>query len=169
MRHQQSFNTIKLSSATVVNACYNLVQAKLFQDEKAMHIVYSSCGEAVKEEFLMSVKSLFLFALSSIERDPEAAYYHIHVLSDVSLYRDVSFLRPRSHFKVSMHRTYPGAPELFKKCSTERMYLHQHQQFHGIDKVCFLLRDKKVNLAVQPMALSTILTAVKVDLHSRLP
>lgn len=99
-----------------------------------MQIVYSACGDSVKPEFLVSLKSLYLFAVSSLTRGP--AYYHIHVLSDGAVtHADLAFLKPRSNFRASLHSTYPGATTLFKKCSTERIYLHQHQDFQNIDKV----------------------------------
>ncbi len=99
-----------------------------------MHIVYSACGETVKSEFFMSLKSLYLFAVSGFVREP--AYYHIHVLSDGAVSKeDLAFLRPLSNFKASVHPKFPGATTLFKLCSTERMYLHQHADFKDLDKV----------------------------------
>ena len=111
-----------------------LGQAALFNDVEAMHIVYAVCGAAVKPDFLMSLKSLYLFAVSGLVRGP--AYYHIHVLSEGTvLQQELAFLRPLSHFKASVHATHPGSTTLFKQCSTERMYLHQHTDFKDLDKV----------------------------------
>ncbi len=99
-----------------------------------MHIVYSVCGETIKAEFLTSLKSLYLLAISGFVRGP--AYYHIHVLSDGAVAKeDLSFLRPLSNFKASVHPTFPNATMLFKTCSTERIYLHQHKDFQDLDKV----------------------------------
>ena len=109
-------------------------QAALFKDEEARHIVYAVCGETVKPEFLMSLKSLYLFAVSSFVRG--SSYYHIHVLSDGALQQqDLAFLRPRSNFKATIHPTYPHSTTLFKQCSTERIYLHQHADFQSLDQV----------------------------------
>lgn len=111
-------------------------QAAKFKEEEAMHIVYTVCGEIVKPEFLMSLKSLYLFAVSSLVR--VQSFYHIHVLSDGTVdTRDMAFLRPLSNFKVSVHPTFPGATMLFKHCSTERIYLHQHSDFAMLDEVTF--------------------------------
>lgn len=99
-----------------------------------MHIVYTVCGETVKPEFLMSLKSLYLFAISGFVQ--AQSFYHIHVLSDGTMdTRDMAFLRPLSNFKASVHATFPGATMLFKHCSTERMYLHQHADFAKLDQV----------------------------------
>ncbi len=109
-------------------------QAAKFKDEEAMHIVYTVCGETVKPEFLMSLKSLYLFAVSSFVRGP--SFYHIHVLSDgVMQPQDLAFLQPHSNFKTTIHSTYPDSTTLFKQCSTERIYLHQHADFQGLDQV----------------------------------
>lgn len=122
-----------------IESCVVHDQAKLFKDAEAMHIVYAVCGEAVISEFLMSLKSLYLFAGSGLVRGP--AYYHIHVLSDGAVTsHDMAFLRPLSHFKVSVHPTYPNSTMLFKQCSTERIYLHQHTDFMDLDKVTHLRR-----------------------------
>ncbi|CAL8471656.1 g11198 [Coccomyxa elongata] len=105
-----------------------------------MHIVYTVCGERVKAEFLMSLKSLYLFAISGFVRGQ--SFYHIHVLSDGTMdTRDMAFLRPLSNFKVSVHATFPGATMLFKQCSTERMYLHQHDDFAKLDQIFYVDTD----------------------------
>ncbi|CAL8471657.1 g11199 [Coccomyxa elongata] len=115
-------------------------QAAKFKDVEAMHIVYTVCGETVKPEFLMSLKSLYLFAVSSFVRGP--SFYHIHVLSDgVMQQQDLAFLRPRSNFKTTIHPTYPNSTTLFKQCSTERIYLHQHADFQGLDQVVYVDTD----------------------------
>ena len=124
---------------TQVCSCFKRVlllvqQAAKFMDEEAMHIVYTVCGEIVKPEFLMSLKSLYLFAVSGFVR--KQSYYHIHVLSDGTMdTRDMAFLRPLSNFKASVHPLFPGATMLFKPCSTERIYLHQHTDFDKLDQV----------------------------------
>jgi UDP-xylose:glucoside alpha-1,3-xylosyltransferase len=106
----------------------------MFNNEAAMHIVYAVCGNEVKPDFFMSLKSLHLFGLSGLSRMP--AYYHIHVLTDGAIKEDdVVFLTPKSNFKVTLHDTCPEAITLFKNCSTERIYLHQHKDFQDLDKV----------------------------------
>ncbi|EIE21821.1 hypothetical protein COCSUDRAFT_56271 [Coccomyxa subellipsoidea C-169] len=115
-------------------------EAENFKDAQAMHLVYSACGETVKSEFFMSLKSLYLFAVSGFVREP--AYYHIHVLSDGAVSKeDLASLRPLSNFKASVHPKFPGATTLFKLCSTERMYLHQHADFKDLDKVIYVDTD----------------------------
>ena len=103
-----------------------------------MHIVYSACGPAVKEELLVSIRSLYIMAVSGLARG--AAYYHIHVLTDASegsvALDDLFFLQPAEHFRFSIHPTFPNATQLFKTCSTERIYLHQHAHFLHLDLVC---------------------------------
>lgn len=103
-----------------------------------MHIVYSACGPAVKEELLVSIRSLHIHAVSGLARGP--AYYHVHVLTDGSdgsaTLDDLFFLQPPEHFRFSMHPSYPNATQLFKLCSTERIYLHQHVDFQDLDMVC---------------------------------
>ena len=106
-----------------------------------MHIVYSACGPAVKDELLVSIRSLYVMAVSGLARGP--TYYHIHVLIDgtegsVGL-DDLFFLQPAEHFRFSTHPTFPGAMQLFKTCSTERIYLHQHADFLELDLVGVLL------------------------------
>jgi UDP-xylose:glucoside alpha-1,3-xylosyltransferase len=92
------------------------------------------CGEEVKPDFLMSLKSLRLFAVTALTRS--RAYYHIHVVTDGAVTEaDMAFLKPARAFKASLHSTFPGATTLFKNCSTERIYLHQHSDFQDLDNV----------------------------------
>ena len=72
-----------------------------------MHIIYTACGESAKEDVLLSVKALWLFASLSLSRgDP---YYHVHVLTDGAMHpADLSFLQPSSTFQG--HNT-PSVPQ----------------------------------------------------------
>ena len=44
------------------------MQAASFKAEDAMHIIYTACGESAKEDALLSVKALWLFASLSLSR-----------------------------------------------------------------------------------------------------
>ena len=71
-----------------------------------MHIAYTACGESAKEDVLLSVKALWLFASLSLARGDH--YYHLHVLTDGAMHPDdLSFLQPLSHFKASTHPPLP--------------------------------------------------------------
>ena len=102
-----------------------------------MHVVYAACGPGVKEQLLVSIKSLYVLAVSSLARGPY--YYHIHILTDASegsvIANELAFLQPQSHFKLSLHAPFPDAVFGFKPCATERIYLHSHTDFQGLDKV----------------------------------
>ncbi len=108
-----------------------------------MHIVYSACGPEVKEELLVSIRSLHIHAVSGLSRGP--AYYHVHVLTDgtagSATLDDLFFLQPPEHFRFSVHPAYPNATQLFKTCSTERIYLHQHEDFQDLDMVFSCARN----------------------------
>lgn len=109
-------------------------QGHQFLDEEAMHLVYAVCGKDVKQEFLTSLTSFYLFAISSLLHSP--SFYHVHVVSDGSVVKqDLAFLRPNAHFKASIHPPYRHSVELFKLCSTERIYLHEHEDFRNMDEV----------------------------------
>ncbi|KAK9918360.1 hypothetical protein WJX75_003496 [Coccomyxa subellipsoidea] len=115
-------------------------QGHKFLDEEAMHLVYAVCGKDVKLEFLTSLTSFYLFAISSLLHSP--LYYHIHVVSDgLVVKQDLAFLRPSAHFKASIHPPYSHSVELFKLCSTERIYLHEHEDFRNMDKVIYVDAD----------------------------
>ena len=102
-----------------------------------MHIVYTACGDHAKEDVLMSVKSLWVFASLSPSRGKH--YYHVHVLTDGAMTPDdLSFLQPSSHFKASTHPLYPSSAHLFRLCSSERLYMHEHADLKHVDKVTLL-------------------------------
>ncbi len=99
-----------------------------------MHIVYTACGESAKADVLLSVKTLWLFA--SLSQTRGKLYYHIHVLTDGAMTPDdLSFLRPSSHYQASVHPLFHGSAYLFRPCSSERLYMHEHADFQHIDKV----------------------------------
>lgn len=99
-----------------------------------MHIVYTACGSHAKEDVLMSLKTLWVFASLSLSRGKH--YYHIHVLTDGAMTPDdLSFLQPSSHFKASTHPLYPSSAHLFRLCSSERLYMHEHADLKHVDKV----------------------------------
>ena len=91
----------------------------------------------MKEQLLVSIKSLYVLAVSSLARGPY--YYHIHVLTDATegsvTADELAFFQPQSPFKLSLHAPYPDAVFGFKTCATERIYLHSHMDFQGLDKV----------------------------------
>lgn len=99
-----------------------------------MHIFYTACGESAKEDVLLSVKALWLFASLSLARGDH--YYHVHVLTDGAMHPDdLSFLQPLSHFKASTHPLFPKAANVFRPCASERLYVHEHADFKHLDKV----------------------------------
>ena len=140
-------------------------------------IVYSACGTARNDEFLLSLKSLQLMALSSPES--EHSLYRIHIITGelhmtcstlygpyarhYSLqYRfqwlvyprhlaklmhamqtgvkkdDLQILEKTSSFLFVLHSPSSMAAPLFAPCSTQRLYLHEHPDFDGIDDVSHL-------------------------------
>ena len=104
-----------------------------------MHIAYTACGESAKEDVLVSVKALWLFASLSLSRGDH--YYHVHVLTDGAMHPDdLSFLQPLSHFKASTHPLFPKAANVFRPCASERLYVHEHAEFKHLDKVMLQLR-----------------------------
>ena len=109
-------------------------QGHQFLDEEAVHLVYAVCSKDVQQEFLTSLTSFYLYATSRVLHSP--AFYHYHVVADGSVVQqDLAFLRPSSHFKTSIHPPYRHSVKLFKLCSTERIYLHEHEDFRNMDKV----------------------------------
>ena len=99
-----------------------------------MHIVYTACGDHAKDDVLMSLKTLWLFA--SLSQTRGKRYYHIHVLTDGAMApNDLAFLRPSSHYQASVHSLFPSSVNLFRPCSSERLYMHQHADFQHLDKV----------------------------------
>ena len=110
------------------------MQAASFKEEEAMHVIYTVCGGQAKRDVLASVKTLWLFASLSLSRGKH--YYHIHVLTDGSMtLDDLSFLQPSSHFKASTHPLHSGSVYLFRPCSSERLYMHEHAELKDVDKV----------------------------------
>ncbi len=63
------------------------MQAADFRNEEAIHIVYILCGSHREDEFLTSLKSLHLFAVTALQEEP--AYYHVHIISNQQV-RDAS-------------------------------------------------------------------------------
>ena len=62
--------------------------------------------------------------------------YHVHVLTDGAMHPgNLSFLQPLSHFKATTHPLYHKAVQLFRPCSSERLYLHEHADFKHLEKV----------------------------------
>ena len=57
----------------------DFVQKEDFREEEALHIVYVMCGEERSDEFMASLKSLYLFAKVALNADQN--YYHIHVIT----------------------------------------------------------------------------------------
>ena len=108
-----------------------------FNDEEAMHVVYAACGAKVREQLVVSLRSLYVSALSSLVRAP--FFYHVHVITDGSegsvTAEELGFLQPQSHFKLSLHAPFPEAVFGFRKCATQRIYLHSHADFRSLDKV----------------------------------
>ena len=110
------------------------MQAASFKEEEAMHVIYTACGDHAKGNVLVSVKTLWLFASLSLSRGWH--YYHIHVLTDGAMTpADLSFLQPSSHFKASIHPLNPTSAHLFRLCSSERLYMHEHVELTHVDKV----------------------------------
>ena len=115
-------------------SAWRCMQAASFKAEDAMHIAYTACGESAKEDVLVSVKALWLFASLSLARGDH--YYHVHVLTDGAMHPDdLSFLQPLSQFKASTHPLFPKAANIFRTCASERLYLHEHAEFKHLDQV----------------------------------
>ena len=139
-------------------------------------IVYSACGTARKDEFMLSLKSMQLMALSSPES--EHSLYRVHIITgemymicsivhgpyalhdsmprftsgraclsasigeadacnaDGGLKKDdLQVLEKSSTFLFVLHSPNSIAAPLFAPCSTQRLYLHEHPDFDGIDDV----------------------------------
>ena len=56
------------------------MQAADFKNEQAIHIVYIVCQSHREDEFLVSLKSLHLFAETTLKDEP--GYYHVHIITN---------------------------------------------------------------------------------------
>lgn len=101
------------------------------QDENFIHIAYAACGTSSKPALLHSIVSLYTSVLVA----PAVLYYHFHVISDGAIfYEDLSFLKPTALFRVSIH-TRLQRGDLFRQCSTQRLYIHEHPGFSSLKQV----------------------------------
>ena len=138
-------------------------------------IVYSACGTDRKAEFMLSLRSMQLMALSSSDskntlyrvhiitgelymicstlHGPYAMHHSVHNLFQVEFDStpvgkadacyadgglkkdDLQVLEKSSTFLFVLHSPNSIAAPLFAPCSTQRMYLHEHPDFDGIDDV----------------------------------
>ena len=61
-------------------------------------------------------------------------------------------LEPSSVFVFILHSPNPIAAPLFAPCSTQRLYLHEHPDFTGINDVS---HDKPTHMAIAQSILTT--------------
>lgn len=70
--------------------------------------------------------------------------YHVHIITDGGItVRDISMLQQSPLFCYFLHRPNPRAAPLFAPCSTQRLYLHEHDGFRQISEVTPLLSGSR--------------------------
>ena len=99
---------------------------------KRIDVVYSVCGRSRIQEFVRSLTSLLLF--TALPRPDPQLHLHCHILSDNAAAVRSELPRPNT-VQYHFHKPDEKAAALFAPCSTQRLYLHTHPGFKGIDQV----------------------------------
>lgn len=105
------------------------------QGPHVFHIVYSLCGSNRKEELLRSIGSLIMLTKATAVGKNPSATYHIHVITDGGIPLQGFPYVNGTGLCYHLHKPNQNAAPLFAPCSTQRLYLHEHEDFLNIRQV----------------------------------